>query len=111
MVTWLVFLLAIGADVRLTLLITRDAFPPVIWFRARVLQWSYRRMDLDGQQPDDTWAYTLITCPWCLSFWIALPCLAAARYAGHTDVFLIVAGALTASLAAGVTAHRIDQGV
>jgi hypothetical protein len=122
-VTWLALLLAAGATVRLTLLVTRDQFPPTVWLRARALaagiRWAQRQYRTDPTRPStrvdqsicvdkarDWWLYKVLTCPWCVSFWIGLPAAATAEWAPGAWWFRVPALALSASLAAGLTGDR-----
>lgn len=89
------WLLALGATIRLTRLLTLDTFPPVVWLRLRV-------MARFGSE--SSW-YELVTCPWCMSFWAALAMLLFALFAGGSLVFLIITSALVFSLVAGYTAN------
>lgn len=46
---------------RLTVLLTRDSFPPAVWLRDTVQQkWSTK------------WWAPLVDCPWCSGFWISV---------------------------------------
>lgn len=110
--TWLPLLLALGATVRLTRLISHDPFPPAEKLRAAVLRRAVARSPktrtgvLYGDNPADWWPYKLLTCPWCVSFWIGLPAAAAAHWAPTAAWFVIPAAALTASHLAGVLANH-----
>jgi fatty acid desaturase len=106
----LALLLAFGATARLAILLTRDSFPPTVKLRTRVLQRAVARVPktrtgVQLEDPtEDPW-YVLVTCPWCCSFWLALPTVTAAWAWPTAWWFLIPAAALTASLAAGVIAQ------
>lgn len=90
------FLLTLGAVARLTRLITDDYITRHL--RAAVIRWV---------GPDHDLAY-LLTCPWCLSIWIAGGGYTLAWFYGHTAAFTIAAGALTASWLYGVAASWLD---
>lgn len=75
---------------RLTKLIGEDAFPPFAIPREKLL---------DRLGPDSSFAY-LITCPWCISPYIAAVAMAARRYL--PGPWSVVARALAASAVAGV---------
>lgn len=68
-VTFLDFFVLAFAVHRVTHLVTEDTFPPVRWARDRV---SRRR-------PEGAVAY-LVTCFWCVSFWVALAFVVAAHW-------------------------------
>lgn len=118
----LALLLAFGATARLAILLTRDQFPPTVTLRARVLKHvadrEIARLRADAAHTSsridtnlavdravESWPYVLVTCPWCCSFWLALPACTAAWWQPTAWWFLIPAAALTASLAAGVIAQ------
>lgn len=95
--SFILLLLALGSTWRLARLFTVDEITRPLRDRiARVNDW---------------WAY-LITCPWCLSIWLApLPAWLAVYY-GDNRVVLVALVALTSSLAAGmgqVTEDRLDR--
>lgn len=50
---------------RLTRVIVYDDFPPSVWWRMHWAAWT----------KDGPWA-KLFLCWWCLSFWVALGCIA-----------------------------------
>lgn len=111
--TWLALVLAIGATARLTLLLTADTFPPAAKLRAAVLRWATRRQPKTRSgylvgDPAEHPAYVLVTCPWCCSPWIGAGVLTAAWFWPTAWWFVIPAGALTASLAAGLAGQVRD---
>jgi hypothetical protein len=103
--TWLVALLALGSTARLTRLGATDD----ITFRLRewlsfwggVKEPEYRRRARLA-----SWLYRLISCPWCLSAWVAPPVVAAAWLWGDRWFFVVPALALTVSYAVGYLASR-----
>jgi hypothetical protein len=97
---WLPLILAFGAVARLTRLLTVDTFPPIVWGRAHLRAWLIR----SGRDDENHWSVRLLGCAWCISFWIAAPVMALAYWFGPTAAFLIPAGTLTASHAAGMLA-------
>lgn len=54
------FIVGTLAVARVTRLVVDDDFPPVVWLRERYAGWAGER-----------WG-TLVECPFCLGFWIAL---------------------------------------
>lgn len=72
---------------RLTRLAVEDDFPPTKWARDIIV-------DIGGV--DSPWA-ELVTCPWCISFWIALAVLAARRATPRLWRLLAVPLALSAT--------------
>jgi hypothetical protein len=59
----------------------------------------------------DTWAY-FITCPWCVSVWLAPPFAVAAIWWPTNRVVWVVVLSLAASLAAGIgqgVEDRLDR--
>lgn len=77
---------------RLTRLVVADQFPPVKRARERILQ----------RWPATDWRVELLTCPWCVSFWIALVVVALRRFvprvwrpASRAFAFSAVAGMLS----------------
>jgi hypothetical protein len=105
--TWLLLIVMTLAVYRITRLVTRDDFPPVLWLRDRLAggwrplslkEQETKRlpvMDHDGQSATVTglgavqqidgqlhryvnrskrspyWLAELVSCPWCVSGWIA----------------------------------------
>jgi hypothetical protein len=58
------------------------------------------------------WFGFLVTCPWCISVWIALPAAWASVYFATNRVVWVIAIALTGSLVAGIgqtIEDRLDQ--
>lgn len=121
-VTVLALLLAFGATARLTRLVTTDVFPPTVALRARVLAIGVRRHTrplnaASGVTRTDTslavdktrswWPYKLLTCGWCLSFWIGLAAVTVAYFQPRAWWFLLPAAALTASHITGLLS-RLD---
>jgi hypothetical protein len=91
MPTWAVWLLAAGAVLRLTRLVTADG----ITGRLRA-SWHNRF----GGPRSELGAF--ITCPWCVSFWVAVPIVLAAALFGHTAWFWGPAMVLSLSWVAGL---------
>jgi len=61
------------ATFRVTRLVTRDDFPPVLWLRTRVVR---ARPDRSRQTPDGWvtthwWLGELVTCLWCASAYVS----------------------------------------
>jgi len=116
--SWFTLLLAVGATVRLSRLFTLDTFPPTKALRFRIFTWSAHRHGIgDGSQWDDDtsaaqaiaaakdwWPVKLSVCPWCLSFWIAIPVMVLAWFIGGSGWFLVPAAILSASHISGLAA-------
>lgn len=97
--TVVVWLLALGATMRLTRLVTQDTFPPAALLRSKVgSRFGY-----------DHAAYDLVTCVWCASWWLAAPVLAAAVLLGDSWWFLLPASALTFSLLSGMVLSQFTE--
>jgi hypothetical protein len=97
-----VWLLALGATVRLTRLLTDDSFPPSAWIRSEVGGMFGYVSDERGKGGK---LYTLVTCRWCASMWIGAAVFAWAWYLGRTLWFLAPASVLVWSFAAGLSAQ------
>lgn len=115
---WLLVLLAVGATVRLTLLVTTDRIAQT--FRRKVAGWS----PVEG---DATWEGTgedidlghvdladrpkvayLVKCDWCSSFWLAwAPSTVAVLWPDNRAVWAALT-ALTASLVAGLVSTAMS---
>lgn len=52
---------------RLTMLITMDKWPPVVWIRT---WWEMKTENPDSA--DEGWE-KLISCPWCMAPWVTIP--------------------------------------
>lgn len=98
MPTWAVWLLATGAVLRLTRLVTAD----LVTGRLRAA-WQTRH----GGPHTDTGAF--ITCPWCVSFWVAIPVVTAAALAGHSAWFWAPAMVLSLSWLAGLAGAALTD--
>lgn len=100
--TWLTFATVVGATTRLTRLVTQDR---ILAFVRRAAanadaRMRARRGALDGETGP---LYGFITCPWCVSVWIAIA-LGALVAICHGDTLTLIdalLGALTASHVAG----------
>lgn len=101
MSVFLFVVLALGATARLTRLITTDH----ITGRLRALALHQR-----AGGPDGSLSYFL-TCPWCVSFWVALAVIATGWWPachGNETWWWFPAAALTASYATGFLASHED---
>lgn len=94
MSTWLLFLLTLGAVLRVTRIITADYITQPL--RERLIN----RWGENSQR-----AY-LVTCDYCASFWVAIPLAATAVLWGDNRVVIIAFLALTASWFSGFMAGR-----
>lgn len=56
-----VAIVTVGASARLTRLVIHDDFPPIAWFRDKMLD----------RFETSSWSLLLV-CPYCLSFWTTL---------------------------------------
>jgi len=98
MPTWAVWLLAAGAVLRLTRLVTADTIAGPL--RAR---WHAR---FGGPQTD---AGSFVSCPWCVSFWVAIPVVVAAGTFGHSAWFWGPAMVLSLSWIAGLVGAALTD--
>lgn len=103
------FLLATLAAARVTRLVTTDTITaplrdPLLF---RVLRSaSERRAIASGEEVGDprpwrTWIYTLLTCHWCIGFWICAITVALYHLYGHHLLVQLGAAALAASYVVG----------
>lgn len=88
-------ILAVGLTARVTRLIIDDTFPPVLAARNFILL----------RIPDEGSVYGLLTCHWCLSFWVGLGVFMSAHNWSTTTVWQIIAGTMTASHITGLLAN------
>lgn len=94
--TILSFAIAVLAAARITRLVTTDSITMI--GRAHVLaKWG-----------KDSWQFKLITCPWCIGFWISSAIIVSVGL-WPTKVLLIVLGCFAASHIVGLLA-RLDSG-
>ena len=94
--TFPVFLLALGATARLTRLITDDYV--MRWLRVLVIKHTGANSDLSY----------LTTCAWCLGFWMSGAVFTVAWFYGDQPWFVVPAAALTASWLYGIAATHLD---
>lgn len=78
---------------RLTRLAVWDSFPPV----------ANAREDLLDRFGPESSVSELLTCPWCISFWIAFSCLGAKRAFPRT--WNVIGNALALSCVAGLLSN------
>lgn len=97
----LIVLLAVGLTARLVRLVTVDtiAEKPRAW----VVVTAHRLAPRAGR-----WADTLLSCPYCLSVWVAAGVAASWAVWGHTVAWQAVALAGTASYVAGHAVAYLD---
>ena len=95
------WLLAAAATARLTRLVTLDDVPPLPAAR----RWLAQRLDVaaayDRGDPPSSW-WTLVTCAWCISFWIGAAVVAVGYATGPNGWWSAICGTLAVSLVAGV---------
>jgi hypothetical protein len=90
------FLLAFGATLRLTRLVTDDFITR--YLRAAVIRW---------RGPDSDLAY-LVTCPFCLSMYLGGGTATLAYFYGTHPGFIIPAAALSISWLIGIASSWLD---
>jgi hypothetical protein len=103
-VTWLDLLLLLGFAARLIRLavVDRIAAP----FRNAV-RWVGDRL---GGERGLLWADDLVSCPFCIGFWISVGVVASWALVGGTVAWRLTAGAFALSYLAGHAAARLDVG-
>lgn len=84
---WITLLLAIGATMRITRLVTLDTITEPARERLR------------------GWAETLFTCGWCFSFWAAIPVIISWHYLHTHTLWVIAAAILTCSWITGALSN------
>lgn len=87
------------AVARITRLVTEDRIP-FGWLRDRILE---RAQENSGGLGSDSRLAELVTCPWCMSIWVAGFVLLARRF---VPGWRHLARLLAASLVAGLAAER-----
>lgn len=106
--TLAVFLVALGASLRLTRLAIDDSILEPL--HARILRLSssdrYKRGILG------TWLFKLFSCPWCIGFWISLGVTLLAAASNGGAWFFYPAAALSISWLVGIlhTAMYVLEG-
>lgn len=93
---WLLVFLVLGATHRLARLVTEDYV--MEWLRDRINRRD-RKLGNTAEEPGAL-AY-LITCPWCVSMYAAIPVTVGALWWGTNRVVIAVLLVLTASAFAG----------
>src|SRR6266403_3181873 len=96
MSAWLLVLLLSMASYRMTRLVVKDDFPPVLWVRDRLaggwrpltskeqeappfIPWRNQTQEINGvmnryvarKSWSPHWLADLLTCPWCASGWVS----------------------------------------
>lgn len=125
MPTWLLIACMIVANYRLTRLMTKDDFPPVLWLRDRlaggwrpltrkeqdqlasdpdllIVTWAQDVRSIDGRANryvrrakwSPYWLAELVSCPWCVSGWLAAALTAAVALTVGVPAPLLVWGAV-----------------
>lgn len=100
----LVLALVALATYRLTVLVTRDEFPPVRWARVRLA--GDEEMGVRRASWSPEWLADLVTCCWCASVWVAGGVVAAVEVFTAAGVMLPL---LAWPAAAGVAAYAIER--
>lgn len=90
------FLLALGAVARITRFINSDTLVEPV--RRKVLR----------RYGPESWWYTLITCPWCMSVWVAAAVTPLAWIGARSPVFLLPAMALSMSYLYAIVTMHLD---
>lgn len=111
-VTWMTMLLAVGSSCRLTRLIGQDTI--TFAFRDWLAGKSENIKDMPcNRKPQGCWRQNffgfvedMVSCPWCLSIWMAAPVAVCAWFFGDTGWFMVPALLLTASQVSGVVMTR-----
>lgn len=96
-VTICVFLLALGAVIRVTRFLNSDALAEPLRDAAARRWGDHSRI-----------AY-LLGCPWCASIWIAPLIMYAAYRWGETPWFVVAAGSLAVSQVTGLVSLNLDE--
>lgn len=91
-----VFLLALGASLRLTRLITKDfVFGPIrLWF-------------INFFGPSESLIY-FVSCPWCIGMYVSAVVVGAGALVGSSLWFVVPAAVLTVSWLVGVCTAWLD---
>ena len=101
-VTWLDLLLLLGFAARLIRLVAVDSIASYLrdWVR-----WIGEQV---GGDRGLLWADELVTCPFCVGFWISVGVVASWALVGDTAGWRLTAAAFTLSYAAGHLVARLD---
>ena len=92
-----VFLLALGAALRITRFVNRDTLAGP--FRA----WVIRRWGLESK------AAVFVGCPWCVGVWACAGTIAAGYWWGDRAWFVVPAAVLSAAWLVGIAALWLDE--
>lgn len=97
-----VFLVTLGASLRLTRLFVEDTITAK--FRARLAARWDAAVTKDPVRANRGWMYavTLFECPWCIGFWISCLLTAGAAFSDGSSWYFYPAVALTVSYLIGV---------
>lgn len=98
---WWTLPLLLGATLRTTRLTTTDTITDPT--RA----WTIRTLH-HHHPPTAQWTHTLITCPHCAGFWIALAHTLTWQRWGHTRTWQTAAGTATLAYLNGHITQRLD---
>ena len=85
---------------RLTRMVIEDRVP-FGWIRSSIVKRAYERQDHDGSQAQP-YVVELLSCPWCMSIWVAFGVAVARR--GAPRVWRPLAQVLAASSVTGLLA-------
>lgn len=101
---WLTLFLALGATVRLVRLVVIDDAGVVV--RMPVTLFACAAL---GRERGARFAAALLSCPFCIGFWIALAVCASWGAWAQTTWWQVGAGTLTASYVAGHLVSTLDD--
>jgi hypothetical protein len=117
--TWLLIACMALANYRASRLITKDDFPPILWLRDRLaggwrpltpkelsaptaVDWRPQTQEIDGVMNryvarkawSPYWLAELVSCPWCVSGWLAAVLTAAVAFTVGVPAPVLVWGAV-----------------
>ncbi|MWA07805.1 DUF1360 domain-containing protein [Streptomyces sp. BA2] len=91
--TALLLLVMTLATYRLTRLVVKDDFPPLLWIRHKLAGgWAGPDQDVPVYRArwSPQWLADLVSCPWCASAWVALGVLGGTAMAVAVPVPVLV---------------------
>lgn len=69
--TWLLLIMLALGCFRLTRLIVKDDFPPILWLRWKIIDARPDHVNKNQEQVH-WWLGELVSCHWCASGWVSL---------------------------------------